>query len=288
MSDQPYEEFVRALERDPRTLVRVERPRSDTALIRLDDPENYNALSGVLTVQLKRALGEALADPALRSVVLTGADPMFSVGGDWKLMRDRGHGYGERAEGTVGIWKWIRYQFGGIARLITQSDKPVIVAANGPVAGVALAWTLSSDLVIASERAQLVPAFGRIGLVPEVGTNWALTRRLGHQKAFELFVRGGVVAAQDALALGLVNEVVPHDRLLEAALRWSERIARLPEHAVTMTKPLMRNAADMSWHQAILAEEFAEPSTFTTEAHRRAVDELLAKTARAVAPEVDG
>jgi 2-(1,2-epoxy-1,2-dihydrophenyl)acetyl-CoA isomerase len=281
MKDLPYEDFVRALAEDPRTLVRVERPRADTAVVRLDDPENHNALSGALTVQLKRALGDALADDALRSVVLTGTDPMFSVGGDWKLMRDRGHGYAERAEGTVGIWKWIRYQFGGIARLITQSDKPVVVALNGPVAGVALAWTLSSDLVVASDRAQLVPAFGRIGLVPEVGTNWALTRRLGHQKAFELFVRGGVVSAADALALGLVNEVVPHEQLLEAALRWAERIARLPEHVVSMTKPLLRNAADMSWHQALLAEEFAEPNTFTTEAHRDAVEALLGKTARA-------
>jgi len=282
MKELPYEDFVRALEQDPRMRIAVERPRPHTALLRLDDPDNANALSGELTVQLRRALAAALADPALRSVVLTGSGPMFSVGGDWKLMRDRAHTHAERAEGTTGIWKWIRYQFGGIARLITQSDKPVVVALNGPVAGVALAWTLSSDLVIASERAQLVPAFGRIGLVPEVGTNWALTRRLGYQKAFELFIRGGVIAAADALALGLVNQVVPHERLLDAALEWCDRIARLPEHVVTMTKPLMRGAADMSWHQALLAEEFAEPNTFTTEAHRRAIEELLARTAKAV------
>jgi len=136
--------------------------------------------------------------------------------------------------------------------------------------------------VVASDRAQLVLAFGRIGLVPEVGTNWALTRRVGHRKAFELFVRGGTVAADEALALGLVNQVVPHDGLLDAALAWCDRIARLPEHVVSMTKPLMRAAADMSWQHAILAEEFAEPMTFTTAAHRRAVDALLAKTERAV------
>ncbi|MEW6271676.1 MAG: enoyl-CoA hydratase/isomerase family protein [Thermodesulfobacteriota bacterium] len=282
MKDVPYEEFVRGLEADPRVLVTVERPRPHTALVRLDDSHNHNALSGALTVQLKRALEGALADTTLRAVLLTARDPMFSVGGDWKLMRERAHDAGARAEGTVGIWKWIRYQFGGIARLVTQADKPVVVALNGPVAGVALAWTLSSDLVIASERAQLVPAFGRIGLVPEVGTNWALSRRLGHQKAFELFVRGGMIGARDALALGLVNEVVAHERLVDAALAWCDRIARLPEHVVTMTKPLLRNAADMSWHQTLLAEEFAEPNTFTTEAHRRAIDELLAKTTKAV------
>ena len=282
MNNPSYDTWLEELKADPRTLVRVERPRAHAAVVWLDDPTNMNALSGALTVQLQRVLAEALGDPTVRSLVLTGADPFFSVGGDWKLMEDRAHTYASRPEGTVGLWKWIRRQFGGIARLIAQSDTPVLVALNGPVAGVALAWTLASDLVVASERARIALAFGRIGLVPEVGTNWALTRRLGHQKAFELFVRGGTLGAEEALRHGLVNEVVPHERLLEAALAWCDRIARLPEHVVTMTKPLMRAAADMSWPHALLAEEFAEPNTFTTAAHQDAVRALLAKTAKAV------
>jgi 2-(1,2-epoxy-1,2-dihydrophenyl)acetyl-CoA isomerase len=284
MENLSYEEFVRALEADPRTLVRIERPRPHAAVVRLDDPANMNALSGALTVQLGRVLASVLGDPSVRAVVLTGTDPFFSVGGDWKLMRERAHTAEERDEGSVGVWKWIRHQFGGIARLIAQSDTPVVVALNGAAAGVALAWTLSSDLVVASERAQLVLAFGRIGLVPEVGTNWALTRRVGHQKAFELFVRGGTVSAAEALGLGLVNQVVPHEGLLDAALAWCDRIARLPEHVVSMTKPLMRAAADMTWQHALVTEEFAEPMTFTTAAHRSAVEALLAKTAQAVEP----
>jgi 2-(1,2-epoxy-1,2-dihydrophenyl)acetyl-CoA isomerase len=284
MENLSYEEFVRALEADPRTLVRIERPRPHAAVVRLDDPANMNALSGALTVQLGRVLASVLGDPSVRAVVLTGTDPFFSVGGDWKLMRERAHTAEERDEGSVGVWKWIRHQFGGIARLIAQSDTPVVVALNGAAAGVALAWTLSSDLVVASEHAQLVLAFGRIGLVPEVGTNWALTRRVGHQKAFELFVRGGTVSAAEALGLGLVNQVVPHEGLLDAALAWCDRIARLPEHVVSMTKPLMRAAADMTWQHALVTEEFAEPMTFTTAAHRSAVEALLAKTAQAVEP----
>lgn len=284
MENLSYEEFVRALEADPRTLVQIERPRPHAAVVRLDDPANMNALSGALTVQLGRVLASVLGDPSVRAVVLTGTDPLFSVGGDWKLMRERAHTAEERDEGSVGVWKWIRHQFGGIARLIAQSDTPVVVALNGAAAGVALAWTLSSDLVVASERAQLVLAFGRIGLVPEVGTNWALTRRVGHQKAFELFVRGGTVSAAEALGLGLVNQVVPHEDLLDAALAWCDRIARLPEHVVSMTKPLMRAAADMTWQHALVTEEFAEPMTFTTAAHRSAVEALLAKTAQAVEP----
>jgi 2-(1,2-epoxy-1,2-dihydrophenyl)acetyl-CoA isomerase len=281
METLEYPDFIRALEQDQRTLIVVDRPTPATAVVRLNDPENQNALSGALTVQLRRALERLTADPDVRVLVLTGDGPFFSVGGDWKLMADRAHTYGERAEGTTGLWKWIRYQFGGIARLVRQTDKVVIAALNGPAAGVALAWALTSDLVLASEEARLVTAFGRIGLVPEVGTNWALTRRLGYQRAFELFLRGNVLTAREAHDMGLVNAVAPGDRLMELAHEWCERVCRLPEHVVAMAKPLMRAAADMSWEHVILAEEFAEPNTFTTREHQEAVRALLAKTARA-------
>lgn len=282
MKELAYRDFIRALREDERCLIEVERPAEGVAVIRMNDPGNQNALSGLLSVQLRDTLEATLRDPAVRAVILTGADPAFSVGGDWKLMRDRAHTYAERDEGTTGLWQWIRYQFGGVARLITQSDTPVIAAINGAAAGVALAWALNCDLIVASERARLVTAFGRIGLVPEVGTNWLLTRRLGHAKAFELFVRGNVLGADEALELGLVNEVVKHGELLPAALRWGERITRLPDHVVGMTKPLMRNAADMSWHQAIMAEEFAEPNTFTTRSHQEVVRALVEKEIEAV------
>jgi len=281
MSNLDYPDYIRSLEQDTRTLVLTDRPTPAVAIVRMNDPENQNALSGALTVQLRRALEQLTADPDLRVLVLTGEGGFFSVGGDWKLMTDRAHTYAERSEGTTGLWKWIRYQFGGIARIIRQTDKVVIAALNGPAAGVALAWALTSDLVLASEEARLVTAFGRIGLVPEVGTNWALTRRLGYQRAFELFLRGNVLTAREAHEMGLVNAVVPADHLRDLTRDWCDRVCRLPEHVVTMTKPLMRAAADMTWEQSVLAEEFAEPSTFTTRAHQETVRALLAKIERA-------
>lgn len=280
--DLPYAEFIEALERDAEGRVRLERPRDGVVRLTLCDPGNRNALSGPLTVELQRKLAEAVGDPRVRVVVLTGEGPFFSVGGDWKLMRDRAHNAERRDEGSVGLWLWIRRQFGGIARAITQCDKAVVVGLNGDVAGVALAWTLGADLVVAAEGARLVPAFGRIGLVPEVGTNWALSRRLGHARAFELFVTGRPLPAAEAADLGLVNEVVPAEALGAALDRWAERILRLPEHVVAMAKPLLRSAADMPWQHAILAEEFAEPMTFTTAAHRRVVESLLAGDAKAL------
>src|SRR5687767_3501927 len=123
MDDLDYASFIRALEEDTRPLVRVERDVPASAVVRLNDPDNQNALSGALTVQLRRALEELAADPAVRTIVLTGEGAFFSVGGDWQLMADRAHTYARRREGTPGLWKWIRYQFGGIARLVRQTDK---------------------------------------------------------------------------------------------------------------------------------------------------------------------
>jgi 2-(1,2-epoxy-1,2-dihydrophenyl)acetyl-CoA isomerase len=168
-------------------------------------------------------------------------------------------------------------QFGGIARLITHTDKAFVAAVNGAAAGVGLAFALACDLILVSERARLVPAFGRIGLLPEVGTSWLLTRRLGYQRTFELFAGGREVTGAEAADLGLANAVLPHDELITAAREWCERIEGLPRHVTTMMKPLLRSAADMTWDQAIAMEEFAEPQCFTTAAHTDAVEALLAR-----------
>jgi len=112
-------------------------------------------------------------------------------------------------------------------------------------------------------------------LIPEVGTSWALTRRLGYQGALAYYVRGDHIDARTALRLGLVQEVVEHDRLLAAADEWCSRIAELPPHAVAMTKPLLRAAADADWNDALTLEEFAEPTCFTTAAFAESVQAML-------------
>ena len=119
-------------------------------------------------------------------------------------------------EGVADVWRWIRREFGGVARLIAGSDTYFVAALNGAAAGVGLAWALTCDLVIASDRTVIVPAFGRLGLIPEVGTSWALTRRLGYHGALAYYLRGDHIDAQTALRLGLVQEVVEHDRLLRS------------------------------------------------------------------------
>jgi 2-(1,2-epoxy-1,2-dihydrophenyl)acetyl-CoA isomerase len=248
--------------------------RGDRAVVTLDESDRLNVLSAPLTRQLRRALQALDADADVRTVVLTGADPGFSAGGDLKMMKVATESLDE-AEGAADVWRWIRREFGGIARLIAGSDTIFVAALNGAAAGVGLAWALTCDLVIASERAVIVPAFGRLGLIPEVGTSWALTRRLGYQGALAYYLRGDHIDSYTALRLGLVQEVVEHDRLLATADEWCSRIADLPPHAVAMTKPLLRATADADWNDALTLEEFAEPTCFTSAAFADSVKGML-------------
>lgn len=255
------------------TRLRVDR-RDDRAVVTLDEPDRLNVLSAPLVRQLRRALTALVEDVDVRTVVLTGADPGFSSGGDLEMMRTA-IGYRDAAEGVTDMWRWIRREFGAIAKTIAGSDTIFIAAINGPAAGVGLAWALTCDIVLASERAILVPAFGRLGLIPEVGTSWALTHRLGYQGALAFYLRGEHIDAPTAQRLGLVQEIVEHDRLLPVADEWCSRIAELPPHAVAMTKPLLRASADANWNASLAYEEFAEPSCFSTAAFADSVTELL-------------
>ncbi len=277
MSSSMYQGVLAEGMQEQQPRVRVER-RSGHAVVWLDEPERLNPLSAALVGQLKRALGELVADHSIRAIVLTGEGRGFSVGGDLRMMDTAVGSLEQRApEGTADVWRWIRNEFGAVARLIARADTAFVAALNGPAAGVALAWALTCDLAIASQDAVIVPAFGALGLLPEVGTSWALTRSLGYQGAFRYYVSGEHIDASRALELGLVQEVVPATELLAAAERWCELICALPSHALEMTKPLLRAAADASWENALTLEEFAEPTCFTTGAFAGSVRGMLSR-----------
>jgi 2-(1,2-epoxy-1,2-dihydrophenyl)acetyl-CoA isomerase len=258
-----------------RSLVEVERSGSK-AVVTLRDPERLNCLSAGLMVQLRARLDELAADPDLRAVVITGEDPAFSAGGDLEMIErgsERIRNASEPSD-TTDAWRWIRREFGGVVRTIAATEKAFIAAVNGPAAGVGLAFVLACDIIVASERAVFVPAFGRLGLVPEVGTSWLLTRRLGYQQSIALYVSGRHIDAAGALELGLAQDVCGHDELLAVADRWSAQACALPAHAFAMTKPLLRAAADASWEQSLALEEYAEGNCFSTASLARAAAEI--------------
>jgi 2-(1,2-epoxy-1,2-dihydrophenyl)acetyl-CoA isomerase len=271
-----YRDLRKAGAEDERTLVQVDH-RDDRAILTLADPERLNPLSAGLNLQLQQQLEGIARDPDIRSVVITGQDPAFSAGGDLRMIRDGNQAIRDSDDpaDTADPWRWIRRQFGGVVRTIASTDKLFVAAVNGPAAGVGLAFALACDVIIASERAVLVPAFGRLGMVPEVGTSWLLTRRLGYHGAIDYYLRGDHIDATTALELGLVREVHPHDSLLAVADQWCDRAAAIPAHALEMTKSLLRAAVDAPWEETLRLEEFAEANCFSTESLGRAAESLL-------------
>ena len=267
---------------DQRRLVHVERDQT-RAVLTLCDPERLNPLSAGLMVQLQAHVMDLTADPSLRTIVITGQDPAFCAGGDLDMIESGATAIQAASDpsDTTDAWRWIRRQFGGLVRTITSADKIFIAAVNGAAAGVGLAFALACDVIIASERAVLVPAFGRLGLVPEVGTSWLLTRRLGYHSAMALYITGRHIDAAEAAQLGLVQEVHPHHELLHATQRWCERISQFPPHALEMTKPLLRAAADAAWEQSLKLEEYAEANCFSTTALPAAAAAIKASTRQA-------
>lgn len=269
-----YAELLTECQTATQRLVRLEQAGA-IAHVWLDDPARANALSPALCWQLRETLQALSQDPDVRVVVLSGTDPAFCAGGDLAFIARAESTLRDHPEGAVMIWRWIRQQFGGVVRLLAGMEAYCIAAINGAAAGVGLSFALACDHRIASDRAALVPAFARIGLVPEVGASWFFTHLLGPGRALDLFLDGGRLSASQALDLGIVSRVVPHAALLPAARERATQVAALPAHVVQLAKRQLRQAADLSWEASVALEEATEPLCFTTGAHRQAVQQLL-------------
>jgi 2-(1,2-epoxy-1,2-dihydrophenyl)acetyl-CoA isomerase len=218
--------------------------------ITLNRPEVYNAFNRELQLALRAAL-ESAADDAVRAVVVTGAGRGFCAGQDLREFAELPGSIGDALEQT----------YHPNVRLIRALEKPVIAAINGPVAGAGLSFAAACDVRIASDAASFVPGFAGIGLVPDAGGTWFLYRLLGFARAFEWMSSNRRLTADEALALGVVSEVVPagtfDERVTEIAGAWAE----LPTRAVALTKRLFESA-----HSATLEEQLALEAELQQEA----------------------
>lgn len=214
--------------------------REHVAWITLNRPERMNAISIAMLEQLTAAFRSAEADREVRAIVLTGAGRGFCSGLDLKDAAE-GKGIGGAGFGGVGS---------GVAHVTTrdlptvvlhQLDTPVLCAINGPAAGYGLDLALGCDMRLISDGARLVPGFARRGVLPESGGTWYLPRLVGWAKACEIGFLGDDIAPDRALALGLVNAVVPADDLRDEAARWAEKIAGNAPLAVKAMKRLYRH-----------------------------------------------
>jgi enoyl-CoA hydratase/carnithine racemase len=218
--------------------LRVERD-GHILTITLDRPDRLNAISGPMLSGFSRALHEADRDPEVRVIIITGAGRGFCAGLDLKdFSQGVGPGNGLSAKWDVRTSPPV---------VLHTTDKPVLCALNGPAAGYGMDLALGCDIRIASEQGKLAAVAVRRNVLPESGGTWLLPRLVGWAKAAEVAFRGRVIGAEEALALGLVNQVVPHDQLMTATCAMAEEIAGCAPMAVQATKRMMRLGLEESF-----------------------------------------
>ena len=234
--------------------------------ITLNRPDVFNAFNRALHAALRSALEDA-ADPGVRAVVITGAGRGFCAGQDMTEFTAIQDSLRDALEET----------YHPNVRLIRSLDKPVIAAVNGAAAGAGLSLASACDVRVASASAVFVPGFVGIGLVPDSGGSWFLHRLLGFARAFEWMSSNRKLGAEEALAWGLVSEVVPAEsfeaRVAEIAATW----AALPTRAVAMTKKLFEHAHDASLEEQLEREAELQQQAVGTADFAEGVAAFLAK-----------
>jgi enoyl-CoA hydratase/carnithine racemase len=205
------------------------------ATITLNRPDRLNAISPTLLDALSEALLEADRDRDVRVIVLTGAGRGFCAGLDLKdLMAGRNIGSDPDAMPA-------RFDLRNAPPIVLhQVDKPTICALNGAAAGYGLDLALGCDVRIASDAAKLAGGFAKRGVLPESGGTWLLPRLVGWAKACEIAITGRTYSAQEALAIGLVNQVVAADLFEKEVRAFAEEIAANAPLAVQAIKRMMR------------------------------------------------
>jgi enoyl-CoA hydratase/carnithine racemase len=241
------------------------------AAITLNRPDKLNAISIPMLISLSDALRDADRDPSVRVVVMTGAGRGFCAGLD--LKGGFGGGDGERVIGAGG-----RFDLAGSPPIVLHTiDKPVICGLNGAAVGYGFDLAMGCDIRIASERGRLGAIFTQRGILPESGGTWILPRLLGWAKASELVFRGGILSAEEALAAGLVNKVVPHEQLAEEVQTWASDIAGNAPMSVQGAKRLMRLGLEESFEANVHHAYLQLLPLFNSEDFREGVLAFLEK-----------
>lgn len=221
-------------------------------IVEMSRPEVLNAWNPQLGQDMVRALRACRADD-VRAVMVTGAGRAFSAGADIGAFSA-----GEQtASGRPDLEHELHARYHPIMREIRRLEKPVLAAVDGPAAGIGMSCALSCDLVTLSERATLNHAFTKLGLGPDGGASLFLVTRVGWTRAAEIMFEGRKVGAEEALAIGLVNRVVPTEGFRAAAEQQLRELAAGPTAAYSAIKRAL-NAQVMRQLEQLLALEAEE------------------------------
>ncbi len=242
---------------------------SGVLTLTLNRPDSYNACNEQLTTDLRAALKEAEKNPEVRAIVLTGAGKAFCSGQDLKEAPEPG------ARRSLADSLVRRYN--PIIGKLRSIPKPVITAINGIAAGAGCSLALAGDMRLMSENASLLQAFVNIGLVPDSGSSHFLAHTVGYAKAFEIATLGEKIPADQALALGLVNRVLPAESLMEETRDLALRYAQGPTKAYGYIKKMLQRAEHTSIEDALEYEVFMQEAAGRTNDYGEGVRAFVEK-----------
>lgn len=208
--------------------------------VTLNRPDRLNAFTAEMHERLREAMDRAETDDAVRAMLVTGAGRGFCAGQD----------LGERDPRQMmqdGTWPpdtgaGLRANYNPLILRMKALPKPIVTAVNGVAAGAGANFALAGDIVLAGEEAKFIQAFVKIGLVPDAGGTWFLTRYLGEARARALAMTGDPITGRQAADWGLVWKAVAGDAVLDEARALARRLASGPTHAIGLMKGAMQAA----------------------------------------------
>ncbi|GHH97094.1 enoyl-CoA hydratase-related protein [Neobacillus kokaensis] len=236
------------------------------AWITLNRPNTLNAFVSKMNQEITHAIKTASASDEVRAIVITGAGRGFCSGQDLSEV-DEHMDHGEV----------LRKHYGPMIKQIYQCEKPIIAAVNGVAAGAGFSLALACDFRLMSDRASFLNAFVHIGLIPDSGNSYFLTRLVGEARALEISVLGEKIKAEQALSLGLATKVFPADHFEAEVQQFTERIASMPTKAVGLIKRTIKAAGNTSFQDYLEEEAQGQRIAGLTKDHREGVQAFIEK-----------
>jgi 2-(1,2-epoxy-1,2-dihydrophenyl)acetyl-CoA isomerase len=244
------------------------------ATLTMNRPERLNALGDTLRDDLYDAMIRASNDPDVRAIILTGAGRGFCSGGDVKAMNDAK----ERGQ-TRPLLDKVAPLRDKVVLAMRDAPQPIIAAVNGPAAGAGMNVALACDIRLASTTAKFGETFVKRGLHVDWGGTYFLPRLIGMAKACELIFTGRVIDAEEALALGIVSQVVPPEDLMPTVLALARAIADGPPIAIRLAKRALYHSQDVDLRAALEFETYAQNICAETEDAKEGIRAFVEKRA---------
>lgn len=262
------------------------------AVIRLNRPEALNAFTAAMGAGLKKAMGAAVADEAVRVIVLTGSGRGFCAGADMKLLQgierdgaivqDRAANGGAEPDFSSDLGPDVAGHYGGRFGYMLKARKPIIAAINGPAAGLGLVIALYADMRFAASEAKFTTSFAQRGLIAEHGVSWLLPRLIGPAHALDLLLSARKFGAAEAEKIGLVNRVFAQATFMEEVLTYARTMAgSVSPRSTAVIKAQVWKAPYQEFAQALAVADAEMKKSFASEDFREGVAHYIEKRAPA-------